>query len=55
VVLTDKGRRAFKAAMNLQAPWVNSLSDGLLAKDIETVHRVVTAVQKKLEDNDLKE
>ena len=55
VVLTDKGKRAFEAAMNLQAPWVNRLSDGLSARDIETVHRVVTAVQKKLEDNDLKE
>jgi DNA-binding MarR family transcriptional regulator len=55
VVLTDKGKRAFEAAMTLQAPWVNRLSDGLSAKDIETVHRVVTAVQKKLEDNELKE
>ena len=55
VVLTDKGKRAFESAMTLQAPWVNRLSDGLSAKDIETVHRVVTAVQKKLEDNDLKE
>src|ERR1700751_36761 len=24
VVLTDKGRRSFQAAMELQAPWVNS-------------------------------
>jgi DNA-binding MarR family transcriptional regulator len=55
VVLTDKGKRAFEAAMTLQAPWVNRLSDGLSVKDIETVHRVITAVQKKLEDNDLKE
>jgi DNA-binding MarR family transcriptional regulator len=55
VVLTDKGKRAFAAAMSLQAPWVNRLSDGLSAKDIETVHRVVTAVQKKLDDNELKE
>ena len=30
VVLTDKGKRTFEAAMGLQAPWVNSLSDGLL-------------------------
>ena len=49
VVLTDKGRRAFEAAMDLQAPWVNSLSVGLSVKDIETVHRVVTAMRKKLE------
>ena len=49
VVLTDKGRRAFEAAMNLQAPWVNNLSVGLSVKEIETVRRVVTAMRKKLE------
>jgi hypothetical protein len=38
--------------MRLQAPWINSLSDGLLVKDIETVHRVMMALRKKLEDND---
>jgi DNA-binding MarR family transcriptional regulator len=52
VILTDSGKRAFEAAMHLQAPWVNNLSDGLSVKDIETVHRVVTAVLKKLEDYD---
>jgi DNA-binding MarR family transcriptional regulator len=51
VILTDKGKRAFEAAMELQAPWVNGLSDGLSVKEIETVHRVVTALRKKLEDN----
>ncbi len=55
VVLTDKGRRGYEAAMTLQVPWVNRLSDGLSVKDIETVHRVVTTVRKKLEDNDLRE
>src|SRR6266702_268395 len=49
VVLTDKGIQTFDAAMRLQAPWINSLSDGLLVKDIETVHRVVTALRDKLE------
>jgi DNA-binding MarR family transcriptional regulator len=52
VVLTDKGRRTFEAAMDLQAPWVNRLSEGLLLKDVETVHRVVTALRKNLESND---
>src|SRR6516225_5266878 len=37
VVLTDKGKWAFDAAMDLQAPWVNELADGLLVKDIGTV------------------
>lgn len=52
VVLTDKGKQAFEAAMRLQAPWVNGLSDGLFVKDIETVHRVIRALRKKLETND---
>ncbi len=49
VVLTDKGKRAFDAAMDMQAPWVNELADGLLVKDIGTVRRVVTALRVKLE------
>ena len=51
VVLTDEGRRAFEAAMELQAPWINRISDGLSAKDIQTVHRVVTALRNRLESN----
>jgi DNA-binding MarR family transcriptional regulator len=49
VVLTDKGRQTFDAAMRLQAPWINSLSDGLLVKDIETTHSVMTVLRRKLE------
>jgi DNA-binding MarR family transcriptional regulator len=52
VTLTEKGRRTFDAAMELQAPWVNDLSDGLSVKDVEVVHRVVTALRKKLETDD---
>jgi DNA-binding MarR family transcriptional regulator len=52
VLLTEKGKRTFEAAMEIQAPWVNSLSDGLSVKDIETIHRVVTALRNKLEGND---
>lgn len=52
VVLTDKGKRTFGAAMTLQAPWVNGLSEGLAVKDLQTVHRVVTALRNKLESND---
>src|SRR6516165_8162835 len=39
VVLTDKGKQTFDAAMRLQAPWINGLSEGLSVKDIQTVHR----------------
>lgn len=49
VVLTDKGRRAFDAAMALQAPWVNSLSEGIAVKDLQTVHRIVAAMRARLE------
>ena len=49
VVMTAKGREAFEAAMRLQAPWANGLSDGLSVDDIETAHRVVLALRKKLE------
>src|SRR5438552_7307536 len=51
VMLTDKGRQAFDAAMRLQAPWINSISAGLSVKDIDTVQRVITALRKKLESN----
>jgi DNA-binding MarR family transcriptional regulator len=50
VVLSDKGRHAFEAAMNLQAPWVNRLSEGLTVKEIEAAHRVVMRLQQNLEE-----
>jgi DNA-binding MarR family transcriptional regulator len=50
VVLTGKGRQAFDTAMRLQAPWVNRLADGLVVKDINTMHRVITALRRKLEN-----
>lgn len=49
VVLTDKGRRTFEAAMRLQAPWINRLSNGLQIADIETTRNVVTTLCRKLE------
>ncbi|MCC8939107.1 winged helix-turn-helix transcriptional regulator [Bradyrhizobium sp. Arg68] len=51
VVLTDKGRQAFDAAMRLQSPWVNRLSEGLAVKDIETMGRIVAALREKLESS----
>jgi hypothetical protein len=38
--------------MRLQAPWIDGLADGLLVKDIKTVHHVITALRRKLEGND---
>ncbi|CAN7653977.1 MarR family winged helix-turn-helix transcriptional regulator [Rhizobium sp. LjRoot258] len=51
VVLTDKGRQTFDAAMRLQAPWVNGLSQGLSVEDIKTTHTVMKALRNKLEGN----
>ncbi|WP_076864936.1 MarR family winged helix-turn-helix transcriptional regulator [Bradyrhizobium mercantei] len=52
VVLSDKGRQAFDAAMRLQLPWVNNLADGLSLKDIETVARVVATLRGRLENGE---
>ena len=49
VVLTQKGKQSFDAAMRLQAPWINKLSEGLQAVDLETTHSVITALRRKLE------
>ena len=51
VVLTDKGRHAYVAAMRMQAPWINSLSAGLRVEDIKTMHSVMTALRRKLEED----
>ena len=52
VVLTEKGSQTFDAAMRLQHPWINGLSDGLSIKDIETARRVMAALQKKLKSHE---
>jgi DNA-binding MarR family transcriptional regulator len=52
VVLTDTGRQTYDAAMRVQAPWINKLSDGLPVKDIEIVQRVITSLRQKLEGSD---
>ena len=49
VVLTDKGKQTFDAAMRLQAPWINDLSEGLSLKDIQTFQSVIGALRQKLE------
>ena len=38
VVLTDKGKERYDAAMRLQAPWINQLANGLSLKEIQTFH-----------------
>jgi DNA-binding MarR family transcriptional regulator len=51
VVMTDKGTQAFNAAMELQRPWVNRLSEGLTAKELKTVHRAIIFLRQKLDAN----
>jgi len=51
VVLTDEGREAFSAAMNVQTPWINGLADGLRVADIETTHEVISTLRRRLEAN----
>ena len=52
VVLTDKGKDAFSAAMDLQTPWVNQLSEGLTVKDLQTMHRTIVALRGRLESDE---
>lgn len=51
VVLTDDGKRAFDAAMNLQAAWVNRLADGVSVADLEAMARVIATLRGNLEDD----
>ncbi len=51
VVLTAKGRQTFGAAMRLQAPWINRLSEGLQVADLAATHRVMAALRQRLEGN----
>ena len=52
VVLTDKGNDAFSAAMDLQTPWVNQLSEGLTVKDLQIMHRTIVALRGRLESDE---
>ena len=49
VVLTDRGRQVYDAAMRLQTPWVNGLSADLSAAQIKTAHRVILSIGDRLD------
>lgn len=49
VLLTAKGREVFDAAIALQTPWVNALSDGLKPRDIAAAKRVIDLLKTRLE------
>jgi DNA-binding MarR family transcriptional regulator len=37
LVPTDKGRRTFDAAMDLQAPWINHITEGITVEEVGKV------------------
>lgn len=49
VVLTEKGRTVYDAAMALQAPWVNEVTEGLSLQDLAAFERVLLALRARLE------
>ncbi len=49
VVLTDKGRQIYDAALAAYYPRINALANGLALDDIRTAHRVMTALRTKFE------
>jgi DNA-binding MarR family transcriptional regulator len=48
IVLTRQGKQAYAAAMNLQAPWVNQITEGIPLKELETFRRVLLRLREKL-------
>jgi DNA-binding MarR family transcriptional regulator len=49
VVLTDKGKSVYEAALRLQAPWVNRLAEGLRLTDLEAMRGTMAALRRRLE------
>src|SRR6187551_2371895 len=45
VVVTDKGREVYEAAMALQAPWVNKISEDLTSRDLKAFERVLLSMR----------
>ncbi len=55
VLLTATGKRAYEAAMELQAPWVNQVTHGLDLADLEAFQRVLLSLRERLEHGAEKE
>ena len=53
VVLSEAGRIAYDEAMERQFPWVESLVKGIGQRDIEAAHRVISALRRRLEVNEV--
>ncbi|WP_170336546.1 MarR family winged helix-turn-helix transcriptional regulator [Ruegeria arenilitoris] len=50
VVLTQRGRKLYEAAIARQIPWVNELSEGLSPDDIATAQNIVGRLKTRLEE-----
>lgn len=49
IVLTDKGKEIFSAAMDVQTPWINRLGEGLRIADIQSTQQVISTLRQRLE------
>jgi DNA-binding MarR family transcriptional regulator len=49
VVLTTRGREIYDQTNRLQAPWVNTLSEGIEADEIASATRTIHSLRKRLE------
>lgn len=52
IVLTEKGHTAYRAALRIQAPWVETLAEGIAPDAIDAAHAVIAALRAKLEGGD---
>ena len=50
VTMTDKGRKAFEAAVKLQEPWVKALSSGIGKSRINDAREVLETLRKRLDE-----
>lgn len=50
VVLTDKGQKAFDAAIRVYNPKINALVQGLPIEEIKTAGRLMKTLRRKLEE-----
>lgn len=52
VVLTEKGKDTFSAAMDVQTPWINRLGEGLRIADLELTRNIISMLRQRLETGD---
>lgn len=52
VLLTDKGRQTYDAAIRAYDPRANALAKGLSIPDLKTAHRIMVALRDRLESHE---